>query len=200
VIGVVCPVCVSKCGYRRISDYIREVRELWPFRVGWVSVSRFQCRGAPGRLPTFSMLPYQLVPYCRYTLGTMVHALLMWREFWKDPQKSGTAYEVAEKLETAAYGESGVTSWRLTCWALIFRSWLRRAQSELAREYDFSSVQFHDRLPSILDELYGYLGVLSRGPPVSWAAVAVCVREYGTRTGRFLLGVPSQGRRGALKE
>ena len=146
------------------------------------------------------MLPYQLVPYCQYTLGAMVHALLMWREYWKDPQKSGTAYAVAEKLETAAYGESEVTSWRLTCWALIFRSSLRRAHAELEREYDFSLVQFHDRLPLILNELHGYFEALSRGPPVGWSAVVACVREHSTRTRRFLLGVPSQGRRGALKE
>lgn len=189
-----CPVCGVECGYRKVAPYYREACELWPSRSGLVPVARFQCRGTAGKYPTFSMLPYQLVPYFRYTVESMVLALLMWREFWKDPQKQGTAYRVAEEVEDAAYGESRVTSWRLTCWALTFRSWLRRAQAELGSGYDFSAVRFQDRLPSILDELYGYFEALSRGPPGCGEAVVACVREHGLKTRRFLFGVPSQGR------
>jgi len=90
VIGLVCPVCGAECGFREIASYEREVRELWPARDGVVSVARFQCRGAV-RYRTFSMLPYQLVPYHRYTLQSMILTVLLWREYWKDPAEPGTA-------------------------------------------------------------------------------------------------------------
>ena len=70
--GVVCPVCGKDCGYRQIKEYYRTVRELFPVQVGRVPVARFQCLGIPGRLPTFSMLPHQLVPYFQHTLESMV--------------------------------------------------------------------------------------------------------------------------------
>ena len=194
MIGPVCPVCGGECGFREIDPYYREVRELWPRRSGLVPVARFQCRGKGVKFPTFSLLPYQLVPYFKYTVESMVQVLLMWREFWKAPRRPGTSYGVAVELDEAVHGESGVTSWQLTCWALVFQGWLRRAQSEQSRWYDFSSVEFHARPPSILDELYGYFEALSRGPPVFGGAVAACVREHAERTGRFLFGVPSQGR------
>lgn len=189
-----CPVCGGECGFREIDPYYREARELWPPRNGWVPVARFQCRGMKGKVPTFSMLPYQLAPYFRYTVESMVRALLIWCEFWKASGRPGTSYGVAVELDEAAHGESRVTSWQLHFWALVFQGWLRRAQAEQSRWYDFSSVEFHDRPPSILDELYGYFEALSRGPPGRGKAVVSCVREHGRRTGRFLLGVPSQGR------
>jgi hypothetical protein len=140
------------------------------------------------------MLPFQLVPYFQYTVESMVRALLTWREFWKDPGKSGTAYETAQRLDDLSYGESGMTSWRLRCWALIFQGWLRRAQGELSSVYNFSSVEFHAHLPSVLDELYGYFEALSRGPPCRVEGVVSCVRKHAEKTGRFLLGAPSQER------
>lgn len=163
-------------------------------RVGRVSVARFQCQGIPGQWPTFSLLPYQLVPYFQYTLESMVRALLVWRSFWMRPGYSGSAYYTAEVLDEERCGESGVTSWRLRFWALLFRSWLRAAQAELAREYDFATVRFAEGFPQILDELHDYFAVLSRGPPASEAGVLLSVRMHSERTGRFVLGVPSQGR------
>lgn len=190
MIGAVCPVCGGECGFREIGWYGREVRELWPQRVGTVHVARFQCRGTRGRLPTFSMLPYQLVPYHSYTLGSMILALLLWREYWKDPGEMGTGYQVEQALPV----EGRVTAWQLRCWLVAFQVWLRRAQVELAGEYNFSSVRFTDLIPEMLDEVYGYFESLSRGPPGRGEAVVSCVREHAWKTGRFVFGVPSQGR------
>ena len=187
VIGVVCPVCGAECGFRRISDYHREARELWPLRSGWVSVARFQCRGTPGRWPTFSLLPDFLVPYHKYTLKTMVMAALLWIEYWTDSEEPGTAYQVEQSLP----GDGGVTAWRLRCWVAALRSAFSRSQSELADWFDFSGVPFG---APVLDELHGYFEAVSRGPPGRGDAVLACVRRYGRRTGRFLVGTPSQWR------
>lgn len=186
-IGLVCPVCGVACGYREIDPYHREARELWPPRSGMVPVARFQCRGTAGKYPTFSMLPYQLVPYHRYTLSSMIQAVLLWWEYWKDPGESGTAYRAEQSLP----GESRVTAWQLVCWLLSFRRWLLGAQWELVGRYDFSGVPFGE---SVLEEVHGYFEALSRGPPGRGKAVVSCVREHAEGKGRFMFGVPSQGR------
>ena len=106
MIGPVCPVCGGGCGYREIEAYFREVRELWPQRSGFVPVARFQCRGKreAGEYPTFSMLPYQLVPYHRYTLGSMVMAMLLWAQYRRDPDERGDSVSSGAVV---AWGERG---------------------------------------------------------------------------------------------
>ena len=51
---------------------------------GMVPVARFQCLGTPGSLPTFSLLPWQLAPYHRYTIVSMAWAVLLFREVFAD--------------------------------------------------------------------------------------------------------------------
>jgi hypothetical protein len=194
VIGPVCPICGEACGYRRIADYYRTVKDLVSGRSGPVPVARFQCLGMEGSKPTFSMLPYQLVPYFQHTLESMVRALELWRSYWKAPESSGSAYRAAEIIDESLRGASGVTSWQLRTWALVFQSWLRRVQAELADEYDFSGVAFFEELPLVLDELHGYFGSLCRGPPGEGMGVLVCVKRHAEQRGGFVLGVPSQGR------
>jgi hypothetical protein len=189
-IGELCPVCGEVCGYREIGSYQREARELWPVREGIVPVARFQCRGTPGSLPTFSMLPYQMLPYHRYTLRSMVMAVLLWREYWKDPEERGTAYQAEQALP----GEGRVSAWQLSLWVLSIQSAFERGHSELAGRYDFSSVRYFDDLPFVLDEVFGYFEAVCRGPPGRGEGVISFVREYAKRTGRFFLGVPSQSR------
>jgi hypothetical protein len=133
------------------------------------------------------MLPYQLVPYHRYTVESMITAILLWAEYCKDPDEVGTAYQVEQLLP----GDSRVSSWQLHCWLLAFRVGFSRAQGELFEIYDFAGVPFG--APAIY-EVHGYFEAVSRGPPGRGEAVVSCVREHGRRTGRFLFGVPSQGR------
>jgi len=61
-------------------------------------------------------------------------------------------------------------------------------------EYDFTKVRFAGGFPQILDELHDYFAALSRGPPAREAGVLLSVRLHSEKTGRFVLGVPSQGR------
>lgn len=187
---MVCPVCGDECGYRQIKEYYRTVRELFPVRERRIPVARFQCQGIEGHHPTFSMLPHQLVPYFQHTLESMVMALFLWRELIVDPEESSSAYRASQELS----GDSPVTSWTLRLWALILRDWFQRAECELSESYDFSAVQYGDQFPDIIEELFGYFSAISRGPPRRGGAVVESVRDYGAATGRFLLGVPSQGR------
>lgn len=195
VIGPYCPICGESCGFRRIADYDREVRELWPPRSGRGLVARFQCRGQ--RIgATFSMLPHQLIPYHLYTVETILKALLLWWEFTRDSDVSGTAYEVEQSLPE----ESRVTSWQLRKWLMVIRHGLLSAHSELAGRYDFSSVPSSSRgveFAFVLETVRAYLEVISRGPPVRFSAVLTALQIYGQITGRMLFGCPSQSRRGA---
>ena len=51
------------------------------------------------------MLPYQLVPYHRYTLGSMVMAMLLWAQYRRDPDERGTAYRVEQSLPGRERGD-----------------------------------------------------------------------------------------------
>lgn len=193
VLGPVCPVCGVSCGFRRIVDYDRPVVELFPYKEDRVWVARFQCLGTPGRWPTFSLLPYQLLPYHKVTLASMVQALLMWREFWREERHQGTAYEVEQELP----GEAGVTSWLLRRWAAVFGVWLWRSREALKGEVMLDVTAFSQRPPEILDGLHTCFGAMCRGSPASGDGVLRFVFAHAETTRGFLLGTPSQGRTGA---
>lgn len=192
VIGPYCPVCGESCGYRILTEYYRRVIELWPPREGMVPVARFQCRGRKtGR--TFSMLPSQLIPYHLYTVETIVKALLLWREYSKDGEFSGTSYEVEQSLSS----ESRVTSWLLRKWLAVILHGFLAAHGELSQGYDFSSIRQEAGIAGNLDTVHGYLSSVSRGPPILMSAVMTGLCIYGQITERFLFGCPSQSRPGA---
>jgi hypothetical protein len=192
VIGPYCPVCGESCGYRILTEYCRRVIELWPPREGMVPVARFQCRGTHiGR--TFSMLPYQLIPYHLYTVETIVKALLLWREYSCDDEFSGTSYEVEQSLPV----QSRVTSWLLQKWLAVIRHGFLAAHGELSQRFDFSLVPREPDIEGHLDTVYGYLVSICRGPPVLMSAVMMALKIYCQIADRFLFGCPSQSRRGA---
>jgi hypothetical protein len=188
VTGDVCPVCGKLCRFHRISPYERLAIELFPYREERIPVARFRCGSGQG---TFSMLPYQLVPYHRYTLESMVFALLLWWELREDEESSGSGYSVSRSLSW----KSRVSSSHLYAWLLICGSGLRRRHSELGDWYDLSAVCFGESLTKRLEELYRYCTALcQRGPPRKDALRGAAIR-YGMRSGGFLIGIPSQGRR-----
>lgn len=192
VTGPYCPICGESSGYREVTEYYRRVIELWPAREGMVPVARFQCRGeTTGR--TFSMLPLQLVPYQLYTVETILKALILWREYSKDAEFSGTSYEMEQSLSS----ESRVTSWLLQKWLLVIQHGFLAVHGELSQRYDFSSVLRATGTAGRLDTVNGYLASVSRGPPVRISAVMTALCIYCQMTGRFMFGVPSQSRGGA---
>ena len=139
------------------------------------------------------MLPHQLIPYQRYTVETILRALLLWREYSREREAPVSAYRMVQTLS----GETGVTPWQLRKWLLVIRHGFLAAQGELCARYDFSSISRTDSIPGCLETVHGYVAAFSRGPPLQVSAVLTVLHLYGQITGRFLFGRPSQSRRNA---
>lgn len=192
VIGPYCPVCGESCGYRELTEYYRWVEELWPEEKGEVPIARFQCLGKHMG-ETFSMLPHQLIPYQRYTVETILKALLLWRAYARNPGVSGTAYGMVQTLS----GETNVTPWQLRKWLVVIHLGFISAHGELSTRYDFSEVPREGGVRGHLETVHGYMAAFSRGPPAEVSTVMMALKIYCQITERFLFGRPSQSRCGA---
>jgi len=190
-VGVVCPICGTSCGYRPIPAYRRGVIELFPvYRKGAVLVARAQCRRT---LRTFSLLPHQLAPYHRYTVDSMVSAVVL---AWGLSQEQGRPRR--EKPLDELPADCDVTLWLLSCWVQVLGQGLRGAHPVLCGWHDLSAVRSGTRLADELREVAQYLGALgARGPP-RIEGIDEVLLHYGSRTGRFLIGTASQDRRRRL--
>mgnify|MGYP006971734242 CR=1 FL=1 len=172
---------------RQITPYVRGVIELFPWREDEVSVPRFLCRK---RKLTVSLLPLALVPYHRYTLRSMMLALLLFHGIWGEP--GATLEDIWSELPP----ESNVAIYLLRYWLGEVLRGLRCAHEALRRAYDLSGVGTGVGLGGALTELYSYCCAIGiRGPPEGGAAVADLAAGYSQGNGRFLVGRPSQERR-----
>jgi hypothetical protein len=156
-----------------------------------VWIARFRCGEGKG---TFSMLPYQLLPYQRYTLESMVYALLLWRDLCNEEERFISGYAVSESMSDP---ECRVSPSLLYAWLVVCRDGLRRRHSFLTQEMDLGGIENSDAAcaANSLEEIYGYCATLSaRGPPRQ-DALKEAAKQYGLKTGGFLLGVPSHERR-----
>jgi hypothetical protein len=111
-VGGVCPICGTSCGYRPIPAYRREVIERFPvYRKGAVLVARAQCRRT---LRTFSLLPHPLAPYHRYTVDSMVSAVVLAGRAFDSRSEAADALvrlleEWTERLGLPRLGRYGLT-------------------------------------------------------------------------------------------
>ena len=187
-VGAVCPICDSSCGYRPITPYRRGVIELFPvYRKGEVLVARAQCRRT---LRTFSLLPHPLAPYHRYTVDSMVSAVVLAWEL-----SEGQGKPRLEKTLEVLPADCDVTVWLLSCWVQALARGLRGAHPVLCGWHDLSVVRSGSRLADTLGEVALYLGALGvRGPP-RLEGIEVLLLRYGSWTGRFLIGTAYQDRR-----
>jgi hypothetical protein len=187
-VGKVCPVCGTGCGFRKVTYYARNVVDLIECREGKVLIPRFQCRK---KLLTFSLLPHQLVPYHKYTLASIVLAVAVVFRFRQECGAVG--------LEASLAGlspEYGVTTWLLRCWVNLFVKGLRCAHHVLSRRLDFTHIRSGGSWDKLVIEVGQYLlavGIINPGNCAGIHAVAV---SYSRATGNFLIGTPSQLRRG----
>ncbi len=185
-----CPICTKLgCRLRQINPYPRRVIELLPvYREGVIFVPRFICRS---KKTTLSLLPFQLAPYRRYTIASILFALLVAERCARE--QGWSLFSVAEKEIEENSGVNGCT---LGSWLTMTVSSFRCNHDVLRKSYKLDSLIPGDNQAGRLFEVAGYCKALGiRGPPSigeSDAAIKIFVRT----TGRFLIGVASQHRRG----
>ena len=150
-------------------------------------MARFFCRTK--RL-TFSLLPVQLAPYCRYTVRSMLFSLLV---AWQALGEGLGLFSVAEKRLDP---ESRITGCTLAFWLALTVGCFRRGRAELERIRELGDIEPGRDQAGMLAELAAYCRDLwIRGPPGSGGLDEV-IRQYTINTGRFLIGIPSQDRCG----
>ncbi len=179
-------MCGGRAGYREITPYSRQVVELFPYRHRRVDVARFQCRDT---LRTFSLLPCQLVPYHRYTLRSILLALVLASKL-KAPTQPGLS-----RAANALHPDATVWPWQLRKWLGVVVSGLRRAHPILRFGGDLTQIRSGVCLSEQVLEVGAYVQsfVTARGPP-DQAAVARLLSHYFEHTSRFIVGSPSQER------
>ena len=184
-----CPVCGSHDCWRALTPYWRTVIELFPYREGRILVARFLCR-TTGR--TFSLLPFWLAPYHKYTAASMIVALLLAAAARPDGTESLFA-TAEQKLE----GDCRANGFLLGCWLVLCVTGLHRAHAELARWAELAGLRTGWIVNGRLDELVAYCQALGiRGPPLCEGVFGLdeVLHRHARTTGRFLFGSPSQER------
>lgn len=137
---------------------------------------------------TFSLLPIQLVPYCQYTLTSIIGALLLGLDSRQQGQQG---------FQGAVLGvdpDSLVSPWLVACWLGLVLSGLRRAHAWLRRWYDLSGIRTAKRLDMAWEEVLSYFLCLGWKPP--GLRLQQTLQQYSRTTRQFLFGIPSQQRLG----
>jgi hypothetical protein len=136
---------------------------------------------------TFSLLPTQLVPYCRYTLASMAFGVLL-----ADASQDSLFTTAEKRLDP----DSRTTGFLLVHWLTLMRGGLNRAHPWLADEFDLSRFVRLELTP-VRDECSRYLAfILPRSPPDGSVAMWKVADKYSHATNQFFLGTPSQDRMG----
>ena len=170
-----------------MKPYHRYAIELTPFRKARIPIARFQCRRSRR---TFSLLPYQLIPYCQYTVSAVVGTIL-------------TVLEARERGQRGFYGawkqvdpDSDVTPWLIACWLAVVVKGLRRAHPTLCTRYDLTGIRSGAGGNPLGAELKIYLKAFGAWPPsVGADALGAIIKSYSGLSRQFLFGTPSQMRR-----
>jgi hypothetical protein len=193
LIGSKCPICGGQKCFRKISPYERTAIELDfdydstnAVHVERVRIARFLCRST---MRTFSLLPCQLLPYHRYTIATIVLALLLAHHVAETDHR-GFSSVIEQWLPV----DSVITGWLLACWLNVITIGFRRSHAWLAKRYDMSRISSAKISTARLSEVHTYsCAIFARGPPTADEIIAVA-GAYGGATQRFLFGSPSQSR------
>ncbi len=178
-----CPLCGGSDCIRILTPYRREVIELFPrYREGRLWIARFQCRNTK---KTFSLLPLELTPYCRYTTGSMLWTLLL-----AGRTEGMSLFSVAEKLLDP---DCRVNGSMLFYWHGILLRGFRRNHAWLHRRFDMSAVIPGGDRAGCLRELAAYCQAVGiRGPPDYNGLDAFCRSTLASN--QFMFGVASQHR------
>ena len=185
-IGDRCPICRNLQCYRKITPYRRYVIELFPeFEKEWISIARFICRK---HRKTFSLLPFQLIPYFQYTVGAVIGALLLGMECWQRRRRG--FYGASRAVDS----ESLVTPWLISCWLGVMLRGLRRGHAALRRFYTLDGIRTPNR-DGTWEEAAGYFEVFGLKPKIRWyPPLMELVDRYSRGTRQFFFGTASQHR------
>ena len=188
-IGSRCPICGREECYREITPYRRLAIDLLPYREERIWIARFQCTTT---LVTFSLLPVQLLPYHRYTVASLVYALLLAQDVAEDEGFAPSA--VAEKFLPISCRTTGFL---IVCWLLVIVRGLRVAHPVMGAQYNLGNTCPGKNRRGWLNEVCAYFSAFTaRGPPGRLGDINALLNHYSRSTGRFLFGTPSQDRRG----
>ena len=169
-----------------MSPYWRYAIDLFPeFKKKRIPIARFLCRRS-GK--TFSLLPIQLIPYFRYTVGAVFGTLLLGMECWQMGQKGfhGASVKVDE-----VDPESLITPWLITCWLIAVIQGLRRGHAVLMHFYNLDGIH----TSRAWEEAAAYFGAFGLRPKTARLSPFMdLMYRYSRSTGQFLFGTPSQYR------
>jgi len=169
-----------------MTPYWRYAIELFAaFKKKRIPIARFLCRK---RRKTFSLLPIQLIPYFQYTVGTVVGAVLLGMECWRNGQKG--FYGACEAVDP----ESLVTPWLITCWLAAVVRGFHHGHPELRRFYPLDGMGTLERAKGWQEAADYFVAFGFRPKRGSQSLLMDVVGRYSRSTGQFLFGTPSQYR------
>lgn len=190
-IGSDCPICGNTHPYRQITPYQRNAIDLFPeFNKELIPIARFLCQNS-GK--TFSLLPFQLIPYWQYTVDAVIRTLLL-------------ALGCRQAGQTGFWGaccqvhpDSLITPWLIACWLNIVVRGLQRAHAVLRRFYDLDGLRISERTGP-WDITAQYASALTLEADTTRASpFKGMLSRYTRATSRFLFGTPSQERLARLR-
>jgi hypothetical protein len=185
-IGSACPLCGRLHCYRKIPPYWRYVIELFPtLRKERIPVARFLCRKGQR---TFSLLPFQLIPYFQYTISAVLGTLVLG---WSDWQRGQGGFWGAS-LEVDP--DSLVTPWLVAFWLSTVLRGLRRGHPVLGRFYDLTGIATPNRVAPWEEAAAYFVRLRMKAGRSSEPPGMQLVRYYSQATRQFLFGTPSQQR------
>ena len=163
-----------------MTEYYRNAITLFPHRKDVIPVARFLCHKS-GR--TFSLLPYQLIPYHQYTIDSIIATLLSVYHFQSLGQQGyhGACLDLDP--------DCLVTPYLIHTWAILIITGLIRGHAVLQGACPVSSAA-KATSRKMIRAIYLYLeAVVSQR-----RYVLPVVRRFCHRTNGFLFGVSSGDR------
>lgn len=130
----------------------------------------------------------QLVPYYRYTVRSIVGALLLAQQLI-DEERGHPLRQAAQKFIDAA-----VTPFLFRRWLTMVILGLRRGHAVLKILGKLASPRSANDVRGQLNEIAFYLTAIAGRDPPSLSSIDQLISGFTARAQRFLLGTPSQAR------
>jgi hypothetical protein len=183
-IGTHCPVCGKECDYSEIQPYYRYAIDIFPFKKEKVLIARFRCEN--GGL-TFSVLPHQLIPYCQYTVNSIIRALLVVYNFQKKGQQG--CHGACLQMDP----DCSATPFLLLTWIKLLATGFKRGHHILHGLYPGKLPEENNVISSI-KKIYLYIKGISSPEPPGHYGVSQAMIHFFKNTNNHLFGRSSSDR------